>query len=105
MNRTSLHGNADPYSRCHACRMAFRKAIDELDELDRINEGTNTDDIDHTDQNHQYDIHIESSSRLNTENPIVDVHRECALPFKAIAPIDDIIHEVGHEPSDEEQTE
>ena len=57
--------------------------------LDEINEGKNIQDTDHTDQTN------ESSSRL----------RECALPFKALAPIDDSISEIGHEPSDKEQTE
>ena len=85
--------------------MEFKKAMDELEELDRINEGTKTEDTDHTHQTNQYNIHLESSSRLSTETPIVDVHRECALPFKALAPIDDSIPEIGHEPSDEEQTE
>jgi len=66
-----------PYCRCYACRMAYRKAMDELEELDEIKEGTNND---HTDE-------------TSTETPIVDVHRECALPFKALAPIDDIIPE------------
>ena len=79
--------------------------MDELEELDRIKEGTNTEDNDHTDQINQYDIHLESSSHLSTETPIVDVHRECPLPFKTRAPVDGIIPEVGHEPSDEEQTE
>jgi len=50
-----------PYCRCHACRMAFRKAMDNLEELDQINEGTNTKDTDHSDQTNQYDIHLESS--------------------------------------------
>ena len=76
--------------------MAFKKAMDELEELDRMNEGTNTEDTDHTDQTYQYDIHLESSSRLSNKTPIVDVHRECVLPFKALDPIDDIIPEVGH---------
>jgi hypothetical protein len=66
-----------PYCRCYACRMAYRKAMDELEELDEIKKGTNND---HTDE-------------TSTETPIVDVHRECALPFKALAPIDDIIPE------------
>ena len=85
--------------------MAFRKAIDELEELDRINEGTITEDTDHTDQTNHYDIHIQSSSRLSTETPIVDIHEECALLLKALDPIDGIIPEVGHEPTDEEQSE
>ena len=55
-----------------------------LEGLDEINEGT--EDTDHTDQINQYDIHLESSSRLSTETLIVDVHRECTLPFKASAP-------------------
>ena len=58
--------------------------MDELEELDRIKEGRNTEDSDHTDQTNQYDIHLESFSRLGNETPIVDVHRECALPFKAL---------------------
>ena len=62
--------------------------MDELEESDRINEGTNTEDTDHTDQINQYDIHLESSSPLSTE-----------------APIDDIIPEIGHKPSDEQETE
>ena len=88
-----------PYCRCYACRMAYRKAMEDLEELDEINESTNIQDTDHTDQTN------ESSSRLSTETPIVDVHRECALPFKALAPIDDSIPDIGHEPSDKEQTE
>ena len=58
-------------------------------ELNRINEGTNTEDI-HADQTNQYDILLESSLRLSTEISIFDIHRECVLPFKALAPIDDI---------------
>jgi hypothetical protein len=73
--------------------------MEDLIVLDEINEGKNIQDTDHTDQTN------ESSSRLSTETPIVDVHRECALPFKALAPIDDSIPEIGHEPSDKEQTE
>jgi len=76
--------------------MAYRKAMEDLEELDEINEGTNIQDTDHTDETN------ESYSRLSTETPIVDVHRECALPFKALAPIDDSIPEIGHEPSDKE---
>jgi hypothetical protein len=54
--------------------MAFRKAMGELEELDRINEGMNTKNIDHIDQTNQYDIHFESSSHLSTETLIFDVH-------------------------------
>ena len=75
--------------------------MEDLVEFDEINEGTNIQDTDHTDRTNQY----ESSSPLSTETPIVDVHQECVLPFKALAPIDDSIPEIGHEPSDEEQTE
>ena len=57
--------------------MAYRKAMDELEELDEIKEGTNNDHNDET----------------STETPIVDVHRECALPFKAFSPTDGIIPE------------
>ena len=57
--------------------------MDELEELDRINDCTNTDDI-HTDQTNQYDIHLECSLHLSTETPIVDIHRECALPFHTL---------------------
>jgi hypothetical protein len=81
-----------PYCRCYDCRMAYRKAMDELEEFDE----NNMQDTDHTDETN------ESSSRLSTETPIVDVHRECALPFKALASIDDSIPEIGHEPSDKE---
>jgi len=38
--------------------MAFRKAMDKLEELDQINEGMNTHDT-YTDQTNHYDIHIE----------------------------------------------
>ena len=73
---------------------------------DHIEEGRNTEDNDHTDQTNEYDIYPESSSRLSTETFIIgDDHRECELTFKVLAPIDGIIPEVGHEPSDEEQTE
>ena len=88
-----------PYCRCYACRMAYRKAMEDLEELDEINESTNIQDTDHTNETNEF------SSRLSTETPIVDVHRECALPFKALAPIDDSIPDIGHEPSDKEQTE
>jgi len=33
-----------PYCRCYACRMAFRKAMEDLEELDEINERTSTED-------------------------------------------------------------
>ena len=79
--------------------------MDELEELDRIYENTNTEDTYHTDQTNQNDIHLESPSRLSTETSLVDDHRECALSVKAHAPIDDIIPDVGHKLSDEEQTE
>jgi hypothetical protein len=46
--------------------MAFRKAMEELEEMDPINEGSNTDDT-HTDQTNQYDIYIECRLRLSTE--------------------------------------
>ena len=62
-----------PYCRCHAFHMAFRKAMDDLEELDRMNEGMHTDDT-HT---NQYDIHLECSLRLSTKSPIIDIHREC----------------------------
>ena len=70
-----------PYCRCYACRMAYRKAMEDQEEIDKINEGTNIQDTDHTDQTN------ESSS-----------------PFKAFSPIDDSIPEIGHEPSHKEQT-